>query len=275
MALHRDPRTRELLIPGAGVTLVATLYGAEGPKERPGVLLLHGSTPVGRRLGLYRVLGAALARRGYTVLAPDQRGYGDSDDPPRRDDARAFDYVGDAKHLVSALASLASVDAERLHVVGHSFGGDVALAVGLVDPRLRRIVAVGPVRRFDERMGRPGAPLLAYQLRREMRYLSLSQPVPREVFLAYRFPMNLEGLLDRLVAPGHPPLLLIDGEREPAADRAWLAEVCARVAEPKRCLTLADADHYANVSSLGPFIVYDRRAVAQLADAIDTWLRQD
>jgi len=108
-----------------------------------------------------------------------------------------------------------------------------------------------------------------------MCYLRLSQPVPPKVFLAYRFPMNLERLLDRLVTLGHPPLLLIDESREPAADRVWLAEVCARVAEPKRCLTLADAEHYANVSELGPFVVYDRRAAAQLADAIDPWLRQE
>jgi hypothetical protein len=52
-----------------GSAVPGTLFQPEGPGPYPGILLLHGSTPEGRRMGLYRLLGGALADRGYVVPA--------------------------------------------------------------------------------------------------------------------------------------------------------------------------------------------------------------
>ena len=120
-----------------GLRIAATLYRPKGEGKRPGILLLHGSTPEGRKLGLYRVLGRELAARGYVVLSTDHRGFGESEDPPRTDIPAALDFVGDARVAVAYLASLDGVDTRRLYMLGHSFGGDVGLTAGIDEPRVR------------------------------------------------------------------------------------------------------------------------------------------
>jgi acetyl esterase/lipase len=77
-----DNYGRNVKIQSQGLTITGTLYEPDAAGERPAILLLHGSTPEGRKLGLYRVLGKGLADRGYVVFTIDRRGYGDSDDPP-------------------------------------------------------------------------------------------------------------------------------------------------------------------------------------------------
>ena len=51
-----------------GMTLVGTLYTPENEKASPAIVLIHGSTPEGRNMGLYRILGDELAQSGYTVF---------------------------------------------------------------------------------------------------------------------------------------------------------------------------------------------------------------
>jgi pimeloyl-ACP methyl ester carboxylesterase len=257
---------------GPEVDLAATLYVPDRPAPVPGILLLHGSTPAGRELGLYRVLADELCARGYAVLAPDQRGYGESPDPPRPDRATAFDYVGDARRALDYLARVEGVDASRLHVVGHSFGADVALSVGLTEPRVLKIVAFAPTRGLIERAGTRNAPQTGYYVRREMRYMELPSPIAQEVFFAYRLPLILDAHLDALSRPGHRPLLLIEGDREPIQQRDYLARLYDRIAEPKAHLTLHLADHYANVADLGPLTIYSQRTMNELTNAIDDFL---
>ena len=59
--------------------------GLKIPKEQgkfPAVLLLHGSSPLGRKNALIRFLAFKLHNAGWIVLSPDARGFGDSNDPP-------------------------------------------------------------------------------------------------------------------------------------------------------------------------------------------------
>lgn len=84
----------------------------------------------------YRHQLKALASAGYHAVAPDQRGYGQTDAP---EDARQYSLLhlaGDIVGLVQAL------DAERCVVVGHDWGSPVASAVGLYRPDLVRGVAL-------------------------------------------------------------------------------------------------------------------------------------
>lgn len=83
------------------------------------VLLLHGITSSART---WWRTGAALAQRGHHVYALDMPGHGQSDET---DD-----------HRIEALAALVSEAAaplglERPHLIGHSWGGAVALARAL------------------------------------------------------------------------------------------------------------------------------------------------
>jgi len=107
-------------------------YQDLGPIDAPVVLLIHGmvsdSTTWSRP-------AEQLAERGYRVLAPDLLGHGDSDKP--EDGYQLTDF---ADSLATLLTELNARDAT---VVGHSFGGAVAMRLAYDHPELvRRLVLV-------------------------------------------------------------------------------------------------------------------------------------
>lgn len=95
-----------------------------GDPDAPPVVCLHGVQAHGRRFR--RLAEERLAHR-FRVLAPDLRGHGRSSwEPPWTL----------AQHVEDILESLEAAGVERATVVGHSFGGRLALeltAVGFVD----------------------------------------------------------------------------------------------------------------------------------------------
>lgn len=115
-----------------------TLHVAEaGEPGAPLVLLLHGFPEFwyGWRHQL-----PALAAAGFHVVAPDLRGYNESDRPARVRDYRIELLARDVARLVDALGH------ERAHVVGHDWGGGVAWAFACRYPeRLDRLVVVNAV----------------------------------------------------------------------------------------------------------------------------------
>lgn len=91
-----------------------------GPDDGVPVLLLHGfpDTALGWRHQI-----PALARAGYRVIAPNQRGYADSGKP-----AGVFAYR--AEHLAADVVGvLDALGCGAAHVVGHDWGGGVAWSV--------------------------------------------------------------------------------------------------------------------------------------------------
>ncbi|GAA1942653.1 alpha/beta hydrolase [Amycolatopsis minnesotensis] len=91
----------------------------------PTVVLLHG---FGEFWWAWHHQLTALADAGFHVVAPDLRGYGDSDKPPRGYDA--WTLAGDVAGLVRALGQ------RRAHLVGHAWGGMLAWTVAAMHPRV-------------------------------------------------------------------------------------------------------------------------------------------
>jgi len=107
-----------------------------GDPHRPPVLLLHGGNQSAHSWDL---VSLHLADR-YRVVAPDQRGHGDSEW------SRETDYTLGALAR-DAAALIRERDLQRPIVVGHSMGGMVALLLAKLHPELLRalvIVDVGP-----------------------------------------------------------------------------------------------------------------------------------
>jgi pimeloyl-ACP methyl ester carboxylesterase len=95
------------------------------------VLVLHGFLDSG---STWEHVAEPLARAGHEVLAPDLRGYGDSDRVGAGGYYHFPDYVGDVAALVDQL------DRKRLALVGHSMGGTVAsLYAGSMPDRIERL----------------------------------------------------------------------------------------------------------------------------------------
>jgi pimeloyl-ACP methyl ester carboxylesterase len=95
----------------------------------PALLLLHG---IGCDRTTWRPVLPALARR-FTVIAPDLLGHGESDKP--RADYSLGGFANGMRDLLGVL------DFERATVVGHSFGGGVAMQFAYQFPeRTERVV---------------------------------------------------------------------------------------------------------------------------------------
>lgn len=97
----------------------------------PTVLLIHSGGFTSRQ---WRKLAEALAPR-YRVLAPDLLGYGESGPWP---DGEPFHFRQD----LAFLESLLDETGEPVDVVGHSYGGFLALQLALHRPELVRSIAV-------------------------------------------------------------------------------------------------------------------------------------
>lgn len=242
--LDRSVSAETVETPLGGVP--GTLYRPSGIGPHPGVLLLHGSTPEGRNMGLYRLLGRMLAQRGYLVLSIDHGS------------------TGDAAAGLRMLESLDDVTAGGLAVVGHSGGAAVAVSAGLPDPAVTRLVAIGPGVRYAKRAETESG----YFERRRLRY---GQPARVE---GDTFPVRepIEFHAEALARPDHKPLLLVQGEAEDARDRAFLRELHAAMAGPATLMIVPEADHYMNVLNFGPIVAYDPGAMDRLAAGLDSWL---
>jgi pimeloyl-ACP methyl ester carboxylesterase len=148
---HRD-------ISANGVRLHAAEAG-----DGPLVLLLHGFPQF---WWTWRVQLTALAAAGFRAVAPDLRGYGASDKPPRGYDLPSLS--ADVAALVRALGERDAV------VVGHDWGGLVAWTMAALHPRsVRRLVVVSMAHPRRLRAGLTDSaqraafrPLLRFQLPR-------------------------------------------------------------------------------------------------------------
>lgn len=104
-----------------------TRWGRSGPR----VVLVHGGAQGSPRAGEVNfATQKSLAERGWQLLVPDRPGHGKSPEPGRPDDAE----------LDGAL--VAELLEDGAHLVGHSFGGAVALAAAVKRPEAVRSLTV-------------------------------------------------------------------------------------------------------------------------------------
>lgn len=100
--------------------------------EGPAVLFLHGFPELWyswRHQMLY------LSSKGYRAIAPDLRGYGDSDAPSSPTSYTAFHIVGDLVALLNTLGL------EKVFLVGHDWGAIIAWYLCLFRPdRIKALV---------------------------------------------------------------------------------------------------------------------------------------
>lgn len=111
---------------GAAINLVV---GGDGPA----LLLLHGFP---QSHAIWHRMAPALAER-FTVVAPDLRGYGDSERVASAPDHAPYSKRAMAQDQVEAMAALGF---ERFQVVGHDRGARVAHRMALDHPeRVQRV----------------------------------------------------------------------------------------------------------------------------------------
>lgn len=140
-AMH--PRAHR--VAARGLDLAVLEWPAEGA-PRGDVVLLHGFQDAA---ATWDLVAPTLARAGHRVLAPDQRGFGDSGRVHPSGYYYFPDYVFDLAEVVDALAPAAPIA-----LVGHSMGGTVAtMYAGLRPERVRALAlleGLGPPAHDDD-----------------------------------------------------------------------------------------------------------------------------
>lgn len=105
-------------------------YVTEG--KGPPVVLLHGFP---ENWYAWRHQIPALAGH-FRVIAPDLRGYGDTEKPPKVSDYQIGTIAADIASVIKALGY------EKAHIVGHDWGGAVAWNMAIEYPQIVDHVAV-------------------------------------------------------------------------------------------------------------------------------------
>jgi len=192
--------------------------------QGPLVLLLHGFP---ESWYSWRHQLTALAAAGYRAVAPDQRGYGDTDKP---DAIEAYDVVtlaDDVAALIDALGERQAV------VIGHDWGAPVAWHAALLHPeRVRAVVGMSV-----PYAGRPpGSPLARLQQTFEDIFfyiLYFQEPGVAEAELqadvrrslrTFYFSGSGDAPAGSAFSPHPKTAKLLDTMRDPAQLPAWLTE---------------------------------------------------
>jgi pimeloyl-ACP methyl ester carboxylesterase len=137
----------------------------------PGVLLLHGFPDSGY---VWRNQVGVLVDAGFRVIAPDLRGFGESDKPEGVQAYAMGELLKDVRGILRVLGL------PRIHVVGHDWGAALAWMLAITKPdRVDHLVAIS--------VGHPGnfAP-------RSLRQMQLSWYI-----LLFQFPGLAEELIPR------------------------------------------------------------------------------
>ncbi|MPZ23227.1 MAG: alpha/beta fold hydrolase [Dehalococcoidia bacterium] len=117
--MDRDFPRREITI---GELRFSVIDAGDGPA----VLLLHGFPDSAL---LWRNQIPALVAAGYRVIAPDQRGFGNSSRPQSVEDYRGQKLAADL------IAILDACGVASAHVVGHDWGASLAWLLATIAPR--------------------------------------------------------------------------------------------------------------------------------------------
>jgi pimeloyl-ACP methyl ester carboxylesterase len=128
------------LLPGIRTNTLATdrlrmRYIESGPDDGVPVVLIHGNLATGR---FYETLMAAAPNR-YRMIAPDMRGFGDTERVPIDATRGLRDWADDTYSLVRALSI-----SRPVHLVGWSTGG-AAIASYAMDRPVASLTFIDPV----------------------------------------------------------------------------------------------------------------------------------
>ncbi|HET6872876.1 MAG TPA: alpha/beta fold hydrolase [Sporolactobacillaceae bacterium] len=130
-----------LKIPSSDAYIIGRMFISEGQGPHPTVVLLHGFPGVMMNLDI----ASELQFRGWNVLVINYRGswgsQGDFSFSHALEDVKAtLTYIKQ-----SEVAAQNRIDLSRLAVVGHSFGGFLALKTAADDPTIKNVASLSGV----------------------------------------------------------------------------------------------------------------------------------
>jgi dipeptidyl aminopeptidase/acylaminoacyl peptidase len=223
------------------------------PKDLPAIVMPHGG-PSARDYWGFNWLAQYYAARGYAVLQPNFRGStGYGDDFFKQNGFRSWPTaIGDVLDAGKWLVAQGIASADKLAVIGWSYGGYAALQSTVVDPGVfKAVVAIAPVTDLPE---------LKEQYRRWSNFAVLSREIGDG-------PHVREGSPALNAAKIKVPVLLFHGEMDRNVLIRQSKEMADRLAAsgvPHELVTWPDLDHQ----------LEDSAARAEMLRKSDAFLRK-
>jgi dienelactone hydrolase len=229
------PASDGTLIPGY-LTLPP---GVDEPKDMPAIVMPHGG-PSARDYLHFDWLAQFYASRGYAVLQPNFRGSkGYGDEFFKQNGFRSWPTaIGDVLDAGKWLVAQGIARADKLAIVGWSYGGYAALQSAVVDPSVfKAVVAIAPV---------TDLPDLKEQHREWSDFLVVSREIGEG-------PHVREGSPALNAAKIKVPVLMFHGEMDRNVPIQQSKEMAARLSSagvPHELVTWPDLDHQLNDSEV-------------------------
>ena len=227
--------------------------GVDTPKNLPAIVMPHGG-PSARDYWGFDWLSQFYASRGYVVLQPNFRGStGYGDEFFKQNGFRSWPTaIGDVLDAGKWLVAQGIASADKLAVVGWSYGGYAALQSAVVDPGVfKAVIAVAPVTDLP-------------QLKEEHRYWSDFLVITREIGEG---PHVREGSPALNAAKIKVPVLLFHGELDRNVlirQSREMNDHLASAGVPHELVTWPDLDHQLD----------DSAARAEMLRKSDAFLRK-
>jgi dipeptidyl aminopeptidase/acylaminoacyl peptidase len=251
----------------AGVLRVPDSVGAS--ERRPAFIVMHG---FGSNMNSNNVLEpcAMFEKLGYVTLRFDMRGCGASEGERGR--ILCLDQVADARNALTFLAQQKHVEADRVGLIGSSFGAAVAVYAGGVDKRVAAVISSGGwgdgVRKFRGQHSTPEAwakfTTMLEEGKRHREKTGKSLMVPRydivpipphlrghlaagsiEMFPAETAQSMYDFRADDVVGKIAPrPLLLLHSSTDSVTPTEQSIEMFKRAGTPTDLHLFADTDHF-------------------------------
>lgn len=217
------------IIPGQDINQFGLMYrNPHTIKPQPGIIVLHGWATAGTiGAALVAELAFEFQQAGFSTLALSLRGWPETGGK----DGCAAQQPQDVVTAARWFGQQPHVDAQRMALVGHSQGGQVALLAGTLDSPVQAIVAYAPVTELEAWRGTSKLPgIIDY----------VSTTCSGEPGIKARSPLHVAARI-------HPPVLLIHGSQDsrvPLQQSQWLEKAMNRAGRDVELKVVPGAGHH-------------------------------
>ena len=262
-----------------GLKIVIDEYLPTNKQIIGNIIIIHGHTDLGGRLGIYRILAKNLAAAGFATYVPDLPGFGRSDDPftLRHDQPR--DNTEDVITVTQYVQHQNLSNNKMTSIIGHSRGSTYILKAFPNLKDISSIVLIGPPRRVSSLAQKPKSVEKAWRRSQDTRKKVYGKDFPdwysRTKWRKNFLDMDITKHLSPFKLPNHIPLTFIEGESEPKKDRDYTKSVVNTLNAPISYHLIKDADHYINTIHFGSVVIYDSQKIKETIKYISEFLPKD
>ncbi|MBU4246589.1 MAG: alpha/beta fold hydrolase, partial [Nanoarchaeota archaeon] len=205
-------------------------------KNAPAVILCHGFS--GDKIGKYRLrvrLARALCKNGFAVFRFDFSGHGDSEG--EMDDVSIIQELDDLECAINYLKKQTFADINKIGIVGHSLGGEIAILEAAKNKDLKAIVLFAPVADYTKLSAEFILSL------KEAEKSGFAERASHKIKKPYFDEMKQFRPIEE-ISKINAPLLVIHGTADDRVNISSSKELTEKANEPKKLVIINGADHH-------------------------------